>query len=84
LPFVEDKGYRFEAKSKAEDIEKVRLCAAGRPFEAGFRSSRGSSSSRESLREDPTPERDEEDEVRGPGELDDAKLASSKESRACG
>lgn len=55
------------------------------PFAAGFRSSRGSSSSRESFREEDMPEREEveEDDVRLPGE-DEAKLANSKESRACG
>lgn len=80
-----DNGYRFEAKSNAEDIEKVRPCPTGRPEAAGFRSSRGSSSSSEILREDVMPdlEEDEDEDVRGPGELD-ARLASSKESRACG
>ena len=86
FPVVEVKGYRFEAKSKAEVIENVRpWLAPGRACAAGFLSSRGSSSSKDNLREEAIPEREdvEEEEVRGPGELD-AKLASSKESRALG
>ncbi len=72
-------------KSNAEDIEKERLCGSGPPFAATFLSSRGSSCSRESLREEVMPDREEVDdeEVRGPGELE-AKLASSRESRAWG
>lgn len=50
---------------------------------AGFLSSRGSSSSRDSLRDEAMPDLEEEDEVLGPGELD-ARLANSKESRALG
>lgn len=61
----------------------MRLCPEGRPRAAGFLSSRGSSSSRDSLREDATPDLEEDEEVRGPGELD-ARLASSNESRGLG
>ena len=72
-------------KSKAEETEKVLPWAPGRPFAARLRSSRGSSSSRESFREEEMPDREEAEdvEVRGPGELD-ARLASSRESRARG
>jgi hypothetical protein len=85
FPVVEDRGNRFEEKSKAEETDNVRPWAPGRPFAAGFRASSGSSSSRESFREEDMPDREEvEDvEVRGPGELD-ARLASSRESRAWG
>jgi hypothetical protein len=59
------------------------LWPVGRPLAAGFRSSRGSSSSRESFRDDDMPDREEVEDIEdlGPGELD-AKLANSKESRA--
>jgi hypothetical protein len=69
-------------KSKAEEMLKVRPWP-GRPLAAGFMSSSGSSCSSESLRDEEIPEREEEDdeEVRGPGELE-ARLASSRESRA--
>src|SRR5277367_4035502 len=52
LPVVEDRGKRFEEKSKAEETENARPWAPGRPFAAGLRSSRGSSSSRESFRDE--------------------------------
>ena len=63
----------------------MRPWAPGRAFAAGLRSSRGSSSSRESFRDEDMPDREEVEEVdvRGPGELD-ARLASSRESRAWG
>lgn len=80
FPDVEERGYRFEEKSNTEETENDRSCL-GRA--AGLRSSRGSSASKESFLEDATPDLEEEEEVRGPGELD-ARLASSKESRACG
>lgn len=72
-------------KSKAEDMEYERLCGPGRPFAAGLRSSRGSSSSRDCFRDEEIPDREEsiEVDVRGPGELD-ARLANSRESRAWG
>jgi hypothetical protein len=72
----------LEEKSKTEETEYDRAWLF-LGFAAGLRSSNGSSSSRDSFREDAMPEREEEEEVRCPGELD-AKLASSKESRACG
>jgi len=70
-------------KSKAEETEKERRCDPGRPLAAGFRSSRGSSSSRESFRDEEMPDREDAEDVDdlGPGELE-AKLASSRESRA--
>ena len=82
---MEDRGKRFESKSKVEETEKDRLWGPGLPPAAGFRSSRGSSSSRESFRDEDMPDREEveEEDVLGPGELD-ARLASSRESRACG
>lgn len=85
MPVVEDRGKRFEVKSKAEETENDRPWGPGRPFAAGFRSSRGSSCSRESFRDEDMPDLEEVEDVdvRRPGELD-AKLASSKESRACG
>jgi hypothetical protein len=66
-------------------MENVRWWPVGRLCAAGFLSSRGSSSSKDSFLEDAMPDREDvdEDEVRGPGELD-AKLASSRESRALG
>jgi hypothetical protein len=82
-PFaLADTGNKLEVKSKAEEILKVRPCP-GLPCAAGFIASSGSSCSSESLRDEDIPEREEEedDEVRGPGELE-AKLASSSESRA--
>lgn len=80
LPLVEDRGKRFCVKSNAEDTEYDRL---PRSRLVGFRSSRGSSSSRDSLREEDMPDREEEVDVRGPGELE-ARLANSRESRAWG
>lgn len=77
-------GNRLEVKSKAEDTLKVRPWP-GLPLAAGFMASSGSSCSSESFRDEDIPEREEEEdeEVRGPGELE-AKLASSRLSRACG
>lgn len=76
-----ERGKRFELKSKAEEMEKERPSGSGPPFAATFLSSRGSSCSKESLREEVMPDLEEEEDVRGPGELE-AKLASSRESRA--
>lgn len=83
MPAVEDRGKRFDWKSKADDTENDLLCAVGRA--AGFLESKGSSSSSESFLEEEMPDRDEVEDVdvRRPGELD-ARLASSRESRVCG
>lgn len=65
-------------KSKTEELEYDRL---PRVFAAGFRASRGSSASRESFLEDEIPDREEDEDVLAPGELE-ARLANSRESRA--
>jgi hypothetical protein len=69
-------------KSNTEAFENERWPLV---FAAGFRESRGSSASRDCFREDEMPDREdvEEEEVLGPGELE-ARLANSRESRACG
>lgn len=68
-------------KSKAEDTEKDLEWGFGRPFEAGFWLSRGSSCSRESFREEDMPG----DEVESVESLvlweEEANEASSNESR---
>lgn len=68
----------MDVKSNTEEFEYDRLPLV---FAAGFRASRGSSASRESFLEEDMPDRDEEEDVRAPGELE-ARLASSRESRA--
>lgn len=86
MPVDEDRGKRFEEKSKTELTEYDRAwLPLTFAWAAGFRSSKGSSSSRDSFLEEAMPEREEVEDVdvRVPGELE-AKLASSKESRACG
>jgi hypothetical protein len=83
---LELNGNRLLWKSNALDTEKLRLCGTGLPpFAAGFRESKGSSSSRDSFRDEEMPDREEVEDVdvRGPGE-EDARLASSRESRAWG
>lgn len=82
FPLVADKGNRLVVKSKAEEIEYERLWVVGRP--ARLLLSRGSSCSRDSFRDEEIPEGDDVEsvEVRSSGE-DDAREASSRESRAC-
>lgn len=74
---VRDKGKRLELKSNALPTEKALLCR-GRAL---FDGSRGSSFSRESLRDDGTPLDDDSLLCRALCEGEEAREASSRESR---
>jgi hypothetical protein len=82
---VLDRGKRFGAKSNAEDTLYERLCRGllG-SWPAGFSSLNGSSSSKESLRDEGAPETEDSSEVRREGCEEEAREASSSESRVGG
>lgn len=73
----------MEAKSKADETEKERLWVKGRwgVAPAGFEAERGSSADKESLREEDMPEGEDEREALEDVGVEDAREASSRESR---
>ena len=81
MPPEDERGKRFDVKSKADDTEKVLLWGYGLPFAARLWVSRGSSCSSESFRDEDIPG----DEVDSVEVLllweEDAREASSRESR---
>jgi hypothetical protein len=81
---VLESGKRFGAKSKAEETLYERLRCGLLLWPAGFSSERGSSSSKDSLREDGAPDTEESSEVRREWCEEDASEASSSESRVGG
>ena len=80
---VADRGNRLEAKSKAEDTEKERLWFRGRGVVAVGVELEGSGFSleRESLREDEIPDGEERREAWEEVDVEEARDASSRESR---
>ena len=81
MPVEEERGKRFDVKSKADDTENVLLWGFGLPFTARLWVSRGSSCSRESFRDEDIPG-EEVDSVEVLLLWDeDAREASSRESR---
>jgi hypothetical protein len=75
--------------SKADETENVRPCLDGRPAAAGFAELRGSSASKESFRDEDMEGREEtaspfSETVSGPLPEEDARDASSRESRVWG
>lgn len=68
-------------KSNADDIENVLLCPPDLPFAATLCESRGSSASRESFLEEETPWDEVESVESRPAGEEDARDASSRESR---
>jgi len=84
---VLESGKRLGAKSKAEVTLYERLCLCRGLFaswRAGFSSDKGSSSSKDNRREDGAPEEEDSSEVRREGCDEDAREASSSESRVGG
>ena len=81
MPAEEERGKRFEVKSKADDTENDLLWWYGLPFAARLSASRGSSCSMESFRDEDIPgEEVDSVEVLLLWE-EDAREASSRESR---
>jgi len=81
LPAEEERGKRFDVKSKADDTENDLLWWYGLPFAARLSASRGSSCSMESFRDEDIPgEEVDSVEVLLLWE-EDAREASSRESR---
>lgn len=73
----------MEAKSNAEETEKERLCVSGRGVvAAGWLAESGSSLERESFREDEMPDGDDDRELFEDEGVEEARDASSRESRA--
>lgn len=82
LAVVVESGKRFEAKSKADETEYVRSRASGRGRRAASPSSwSGSSSEKDNLREDGAPDAEDSRESLCDASLEDAREASSSESR---
>jgi hypothetical protein len=81
-PAVDERGKRFEAKSKADETEYDRPWGMREepPF-AGFKEESGSSSSSDNFREEDIPEGDEAKDDRPDIGEEEAREASSRESR---
>ena len=81
---VDERGKRFDAKSKAEDTEKERSCGGGRGVVSWSFGASGSSAEKETLREELMPEAEEDTEFLEVPGVEEARDASSRESRgAC-
>ena len=82
-PVVDERGNRFEAKSKAEETEYERWWVFGRPLAARLEEERGSSFESDNLRDEDMPEGEEGVDVCVEVGVEEARDASSRESRGC-
>lgn len=80
-PTVVESGKRLEAKSNADDTEYDRPWVVRRGVSAGRFAEMGLSSERETLREEASPEREEDCDLRDEVGEEEAREASSSESR---
>lgn len=78
---MEERGKRLEVKSKVEDIEYDRRCGVGRGVAAASAPGAEASFDKESLREDEMPDGEEELERCDENGEEEAREASSRESR---